>query len=58
MLKKIFSKQPPEADRRRRLMGGLIDVFDYFEGKTWATVIGAIIMAILVIVSLFPILPE
>ena len=38
-------------------MGGLVDVFDYFEGKTWATIIGAIIMAVLVIISLFPVLP-
>ena len=39
-------------------MGGLVDIFDVFEGKTWATLIGAVIMIILVLVSLFPILPE
>ena len=58
MFKKLFGRQPPSADRRRRLMGGLVDVFDVFEGKTWATLIGAVIMIILVVVSLFPILPE
>lgn len=58
MFKKLFGRQPPSADRRRRLMGGLVDVFDLFEGKTWATLIGAVIMIVLVVVSLFPILPE
>ena len=58
MFKKLFGRQPPSADRRRRLMGGLVDVFDIFEGKTWATLIGAVIMIVLVVVSLFPILPE
>ena len=57
MFKKLFGRQPPSADRRRRLMGGLVDVFDLFEGKTWATLIGAVIMIVLVVVSLFPILP-
>jgi len=58
MFKKLFGRQPPSVDRRRRLMGGLVDVFDLFEGKTWATLIGAVIMIVLVVVSLFPILPE
>ena len=58
MFNKLFGRQPPSADRRRRLMGGLVDVFDIFEGKTWATLIGAVIMIVLVVVSLFPILPE
>ena len=58
MFKKLFGRQPPSVDRRRRLMAGLVDVFDLFEGKTWATLIGAVIMIVLVVVSLFPILPE
>jgi hypothetical protein len=55
MLKKIFSKQPPTADRRRRLMGGLIDIFDHLEGKTWATLLGVVLMIILAVVSFLPI---
>ena len=54
MFKRLFGKQPPTADRRRRLMGGLVDIFDVFEGKTWATALGAIIMVVLIVVSLFP----
>ena len=52
MLKKFFGKQPPSADRQRRLMGGLVDVFNLLEGKIWATIIGVVIMTILVVMSL------
>ena len=51
MLKKLLSKNPPTADRRRRLMGPLLDVFDYFEGKAWATLIGVVIVLGLIALS-------
>ena len=54
MLKKLFTKSEPTADRRRRLMGNLLDVFDVFEGKAWATLIGVIIMLVLIALSIPP----
>jgi len=55
MIKKLFRKPEPTADRRRRLMGGLLDVFDYFEGKAWATILGVVIMLVLIVISFLPI---
>jgi hypothetical protein len=54
MLRKIFSRQPPTADRRRRLMGGLVDIFDHLEGRTWATLLGVFAVIVLVAVSFLP----
>ena len=51
MLKNLFAKPKPTADRRRRLMGNLLDVFDIFEGKAWATLIGVVIMLALIAFS-------
>ncbi len=52
--KPLFSKPKPTADRRRRLMGNLLDVFDIFEGKAWATLIGVVIMLVLIVLSIPP----
>ena len=54
MLKNLFTKPKPTADRRRRLMGNLLDVFDVFEGKAWATLIGVVIMLVLIVLSIPP----
>ena len=54
MIKKLFRKPEPTADRRRRLMGGLLDVFDYFEGKSWATILGVLILLVLIVISFLP----
>lgn len=42
------------ADRERRLMGPLLDIFDYLYGKTWVTAIGAVAIIILVVISFLP----
>jgi len=54
MIKKLFRKPEPTADRRRRLMGGLLDVFDCFEGKSWATILGVVILLVLIVISFLP----
>lgn len=54
MLHKLFTKNQPTADRRRRLMGNLLDIFDPLEGKTWATALGAIIIIVLIAMSFLP----
>lgn len=50
--KPLFTKPKPTADRRRRLMGNLLDVFDIFEGKAWATLIGVVILLVLIVLSI------
>jgi hypothetical protein len=35
-------------------MGGLLDVFDYFEGKSWATILGVVILLVLIVISFLP----
>ena len=39
-------------DRQRRLMGPLLHIFDYLHGKSWATLLGVVILVVLVLMSL------
>lgn len=41
-------------DRQRRLMGPLLDIFEVFVGKVWATALGALIITALIIWSFLP----
>lgn len=39
-------------ERQRRLMGPLLKVFDLLYGKSWATLLGVVILVALVLMSL------
>ncbi|MCE2518190.1 MAG: hypothetical protein J4F41_10345 [Alphaproteobacteria bacterium] len=41
-------------DRQRRLMGPLLDIFTFLEGKRWATAIGAVAITTLIVMSFLP----
>lgn len=47
--------KPRNAEERRyRIMGRLLNVFDRLKGKTWFTLAGVIILIVLVALSFWP----